>query len=66
MQDLKSGYLLKASPRKIFIAQHIGIVVGVVVCVPLYKLFTGAYEIGGFELPAPAGTALLHPLRRIS
>jgi hypothetical protein len=30
--------------------------VGVVACVPLYKLFDSAYEIGGFDLPAPAGT----------
>ncbi len=57
MQDLKTGYLLGASPRGQFKAQLIGIFAGVVFCVPIYKLFDTAYEIGGEEIPAPAAHA---------
>ena len=57
MQDLKTGYLLGANPRSQFKAQLIGILAGVLFCVPIYKLFDSAYEIGGEELPAPAAHA---------
>lgn len=57
MQDLKTGYLLGARPRGQFIAQLIGIAAGVFFCVPIYKLFDTAYDIGGEELPAPAAHA---------
>lgn len=58
MQDLKTGHLLGASPRKQFIAQLIGILAGIVFVVPAYMLFTHAYEIGGEDgLPAPAAFA---------
>lgn len=60
MQDLKTGHLLGASPRRQFIAQLIGIGAGVIVCVPAYMLVTSAYEIGGEGangLPAPAAMA---------
>lgn len=66
MQDLKTGYLLGASPRRQFIAQLIGIASGILVCVPVYMLFDAAYDIGGVNqlvdnpqkaLPAPAAHA---------
>ena len=57
MQDLKTGHLLGASPRKQFLAQLIGICFGVVFVVPVYALFTASYEIGGDKLPAPAAFA---------
>ncbi len=57
MQDLKTGYLLGASPRGQFKAQLIGIAAGVFFCVPIYTLFDTAYEIGGEEIPAPAAHA---------
>ncbi|MDP6934662.1 MAG: OPT/YSL family transporter, partial [Myxococcota bacterium] len=57
MQDLKTGYLLGASPRQQFKAQLIGIVSGILCCVPAYLLVTSAYEIGGDQLPAPAAKA---------
>lgn len=57
MQDLKTGYLLRASPRKQFIAQLCGICAGIVFAVPVYYLLTTAYELGGEELPAPAAFA---------
>lgn len=57
MQDLKTGHLLGASPRKQFIAQLIGICAGVVLVVPVYNHFTRAWELGGEKLPAPAAMA---------
>ena len=58
MQDLKTGHLLGASPRKQFIAQIFGILAGVVFVVPAYMLFTNAYKIDETgELPAPAAYA---------
>ena len=57
MQDLKTGHLLRASPRRQLIAQIIGIPAGVLFCVPIYMLFDRVYEIGGKEIPAPAAHA---------
>lgn len=57
MQDLKTGYLLRASARKQFIAQLCGICAGIVFAVPAYNLLTSAYELGGEKLPAPAAMA---------
>ena len=54
MQDLKTGRLLGASPRRQFIAQLWGIGAGVLFCIPAYLLVTGAYPLGGEQLPAPA------------
>ncbi len=57
MQELKTGYLLGASPRKQFVAQLVGICAGVVFVVPVYYIFTTAWEIGGKDLPAPSAFA---------
>lgn len=57
MQDLKTGRLLGASPRRQFIAQLWGIGAGVIFCVPAYLLVTAAYPLGGEQLPAPAAFA---------
>ncbi|MGH1467927.1 MAG: OPT family oligopeptide transporter [Bdellovibrionales bacterium] len=57
MQDLKTGHLLGASPYKQFKAQCVGIFVGMLVCIPVYKLFDTAYVIGEGDLPAPAAHA---------
>ena len=57
MQDLKTGHLLGASPRAQLKAQMVGIVAGIVVCVPVYKLFVAAHGIGTEQLPVPAAQA---------
>ncbi len=68
MQDLKTGHLLGASPRKQFIAQLVGIGVGIFICVPIYMLFMKAHpwmihdaELGMIQnpdaLPVPAAHA---------
>jgi OPT family oligopeptide transporter len=58
MQDLKTGYLLGASPRKQLIAQCVGVFAGILFAVPIYLLFDAAYEIGIDEqMPAPAANS---------
>jgi OPT family oligopeptide transporter len=57
MGDFKTGQLLNVHPKKQFIAQMIATVFGIIVCVPIYKLFDTAYQIGGTEMPAPAAHA---------
>ena len=46
MQDLKTGALLKASPRSQFYGQMIGSLASVFVSVGAYKLYTRIYEVG--------------------
>lgn len=57
MQDLKTGHLLGASPRKQLVAQLMGVTIGIIVCVPIYILFQNRYTLGGEEYPAPAAFA---------
>jgi len=57
MHDLKTGHLLGASPFKQFKAQCVGVFVGMLICIPVYKLFDTAYVIGEGDLPAPAAHA---------
>lgn len=59
MQDLKTGHLLGASPRKQILAQCIGILAGVAVVVPVFALFDRVHDIGGADsdYPAPAAHA---------
>lgn len=57
MQDLKTGHLLGASPRKLLIAQFGGVVAGVIFVVPVFKVLTDAWELGSEQLPAPAAFA---------
>jgi OPT family oligopeptide transporter len=53
MQDLKTGHLLRASPRAQFFAQLIGSFFSVFFAVAAYQLYSAAYTIPGVELPAP-------------
>ncbi|ACY17493.1 OPT family oligopeptide transporter [Haliangium ochraceum] len=54
MQDLKTGQMLGASPRKQFAAQICGIIAGVLVVVPAFFLFRENYDIGASTaMPAP-------------
>jgi uncharacterized oligopeptide transporter (OPT) family protein len=57
MQDLKTGYLLGASPRKLFIAQIGGVAAGVIFVVPVFEVLTTAWDLGSDKLPAPAAFA---------
>jgi OPT family oligopeptide transporter len=55
LTDLKTGYLLGASPRKQFLAQFFGVFTGTVVTVICFRvLVPNADIIGGKQFPAPA------------
>ena len=78
LTDLKSGYLLGANPRKQFLAQLAGTVVGTAVVVPMfYLLVPRADMLGTDKFPAPSaqvwskvaqllskGVHELHPMAR--
>jgi uncharacterized oligopeptide transporter (OPT) family protein len=56
MQDLKTGALLRASPRSQFYGQMIGSAASVFVSTAAYKLYKSVYEIPGpaFRVPTAA------------
>lgn len=55
LTDLKSGYLLGANPRKQFLAQLSGTLVGTLVVVPaFYMLVPNPAALGGERFPAPS------------
>ena len=56
LTEVKTGYLLGASPRKQFFAQILGVFAGAAVCVPVYALIARPEKIGN-ELAAPAAVA---------
>ncbi|QPG76247.1 hypothetical protein FOA43_003633 [Brettanomyces nanus] len=53
MQDLKTGYLLGASPKAQFIAQIYGSIFSIFMSSLMYKVYTNLYEIPGkmFKIP---------------
>ena len=53
MQDLKTGHMLRASPRVQFYAQLVGSTASVFVTVFAYQLYLVAYEIPSEKFPAP-------------
>ena len=53
MQDLKTGHLVRASPRAQFFGQLIGSCLSIVVTTTAYSLYTRAYPIPGPSFPAP-------------
>ena len=53
MTDLKTAYLVQASPRVMFHAQSLGSVVGAFVGSGVYRLSTVVYEILSREYPVP-------------
>ncbi len=57
MQDLKTGRMLGAAPRKQFIAQCLGILSGIPIATGVYTLYSNVYDIGFDEVNAPAPAA---------
>jgi OPT family oligopeptide transporter len=55
LTDLKSGYLLGANPRKQFLAQLAGTVVGTAVVVPMFYVLVPTTDVlGSDKFPAPS------------
>ena len=53
MTDLKTGYLVLASPKRMFYAQIIGSIIGAFISSGIYKLFTTIYTIPSRRYEAP-------------
>jgi len=58
MLDLKTGYLVGATPRKQQLGQFIGAWLGPIVIIVLIFVLNEAYVLGSEKLPAPQGQAL--------
>jgi putative OPT family oligopeptide transporter len=58
MLDLKTGYLVGATPRKQQLGQFIGAWLGPIVIILLIFILNEAYVLGSDKLPAPQGQAL--------
>jgi putative OPT family oligopeptide transporter len=58
MLDLKTGYLVGATPRKQQLGQFIGAWLGPIVVIVLIFILNEAYVLGSDKLPAPQGQAL--------
>ncbi len=54
MQDLKTGWLVGATPRKQVYAQLMGVTIGSVFCAAIFWVLIQAHEIGSEFWPAPA------------
>ena len=52
-QDLKSGYIIGATPFKQQLAQVVGCIVPAFIIVPILNLLHKAYTMGSNDLPAP-------------
>ena len=80
LTDLKTGYILGANPRKMFLAQFLGIFAGTAVIVPAFYLIVPTPDVLGSDyFPAPAaqvwsrvadllaqGFSTLHPTAKIA
>lgn len=58
MLDLKTGYLVGATPRQQQLGQFIGAWLGPIVIIVLIFILHDAYTLGSERLPAPQGQAL--------
>lgn len=65
MLDLKTGYLVGASPRKQQLGQFIGSWFGPVLIMALIYILHEAYTMGSDRLPAPQGQALASMIQGI-
>ncbi|WVO15478.1 hypothetical protein L204_103136 [Cryptococcus depauperatus] len=66
MQDLKTGHLLRASPRSQFYGQLVGSLASVFVSVAGYKFYTAAYQIPGPEFAVPSAGVWLNLARLLN
>lgn len=58
MQDLKTGHLLKASPRAQFYGQLIGSFFSIFFAVAAYLMYTSVYEVPGPQFPVPTAEVI--------
>ncbi|KAK4684568.1 required for meiotic nuclear division protein 1, partial [Tremellales sp. Uapishka_1] len=66
MQDLKTGQLLRASPRSQFYGQLIGSLASVFISSAGYKFYTSVYEIPGPQFSVPSAGIWLNLARLLN
>ncbi|WRT69026.1 uncharacterized protein IL334_006009 [Kwoniella shivajii] len=66
MQDLKTGHLLRASPRSQFYGQMIGSLASVFVSTAGYKFYTSTYQIPGPQFAVPSAGIWLNLARLLN
>lgn len=66
MQDLKTGYLLGATPKRQVVGQIVGVLVGALVAVPVFLLLVDAHGLGTEKLPAVAAVVWSNFARMLS
>lgn len=66
MQDLKTGYLLHASPKAQFYGQLVGSLISSFVATGAYLLYTSVYSVPGPEFPAPTAQVWLDMARLVN
>ncbi|KAL7421264.1 OPT superfamily [Cryptotrichosporon argae] len=66
MQDLKTGALLRASPRSQFYGQMIGSLASVFVSTAGYKFYTSVYQIPGPQFAVPSAGVWLNLARLLN
>ncbi|OCF41916.1 oligopeptide transporter 8 [Kwoniella heveanensis CBS 569] len=66
MQDLKTGHLLRASPRSQFYGQMIGSLASVFVATAGYKFYTSTYVIPGPQFAVPSAGIWLNLARLLN
>lgn len=66
MQDLKTGYLLHASPKAQFYGQLVGSLISSFVATGAYLLYTSVYTVPGPEFPAPTAQVWLDMARLVN
>lgn len=66
MLDLKTGYLVGATPKQQQMGQFFGAWLGPIVIIVLIFVLEGAYEFGSPDLPAPQGQALASMIEGIT
>ena len=66
MQDLKTGHLLKASPKAQFFGAVIGSVFGALISPFIYRMYTSVYELPGTLFPIPQAYVWIFAARLVT
>lgn len=66
MQDLKTGHLLKASPKAQFFGAIIGSIFGALISPFIYRMYTSVYELPGTLFPIPQAYVWIFAARLVT
>lgn len=66
MQDLKTGHLLRASPKAQFFGAIIGSIFGALISPFIYRMYTSVYELPGTQFPIPQAYVWIFAARLVT